>query len=168
MHGGVYATVSGHPETPCPYGSVKDDANDAALKQKADTFVKTAVATITGSKSWTKRSAIVIVTDENDFTGNTATDGWESAAGCCDSPITLPAGYQFQNSAGLPDGNVRAAAAPAGGLIPAIIITNKAASLRIASAGDAVQHLFSAARDDRAGVGPLPFGNASDCAQVTG
>ena len=33
-------TCPGHPETPCPYGSTKDDANDAALKQKADGFVK--------------------------------------------------------------------------------------------------------------------------------
>ena len=32
MHGGVTATVPGHAETPCPYGDVKDDANDAALK----------------------------------------------------------------------------------------------------------------------------------------
>jgi len=32
---------------PCAYGSVKDDANDASLKQKADTFVHGAVDTIT-------------------------------------------------------------------------------------------------------------------------
>ena len=31
------------------------------------------------SKAWTGNSAIFIVTDENDFTGNTATDGWETA-----------------------------------------------------------------------------------------
>ena len=31
MHGGVYVPVPGHPEAPCPYGSAKDDANDAAL-----------------------------------------------------------------------------------------------------------------------------------------
>ena len=47
MHGGVYDTIPGHPETPCPYGSTKDDANDAALKAKADAFVKKAVDTIT-------------------------------------------------------------------------------------------------------------------------
>ena len=47
MHGGVYDAVAGHPETPCPYGSTKDDANDAALKQKADAFVHGAVETIT-------------------------------------------------------------------------------------------------------------------------
>lgn len=115
MHGGVYATISGHSETPCPYGSVKDDANDAALKQKADTFVKTAVATITGSKAWTKRSAIVIVTDENDYTGNTTTGGWESAAGCCDSPYVSAADARV--SASWPGGTY------GGGLIPAIVVT---------------------------------------------
>ena len=50
MHGGVYDTVAGHPETPCPYGSTKDDANDAALKQKADDFVQGAVTTIRSSQ----------------------------------------------------------------------------------------------------------------------
>ncbi|WP_394770755.1 alkaline phosphatase family protein [Lacisediminihabitans sp.] len=115
MHGGVYAAIVGHPETPCPYGSVKDDANDAALKQKADGFVKTAVATITGSKAWTKRSAIVIVTDENDYTGNTTTGGWESAAGCCDSPYVSAADPRI--SASWPGGTY------GGGLIPAIVVT---------------------------------------------
>jgi hypothetical protein len=86
MHGGVYSAVAGHPETPCPYGSTKDDANDAALKHKADAFVKTAVDIITHSRAWTSKSAIVVVTDENDFTGNETTGGWESADGCCDSP----------------------------------------------------------------------------------
>ena len=73
MHGGVYDAVPGHAETPCPYGSVKDDANDAALKHKGDAFVQSAVTTITHSKAWTRKSAIVIVTDENDYTGNTET-----------------------------------------------------------------------------------------------
>ena len=43
MHGGVSTTVSGYPETPCPYSNVAGDANDEALKAKADAFVKTAV-----------------------------------------------------------------------------------------------------------------------------
>jgi len=71
MHGGVYVAVPGHAETQCPYGSTKDDPNDAALKQKADAFVHGAVDTIRHSKAWTRRSAIVIVTDENDYTGGT-------------------------------------------------------------------------------------------------
>ncbi|HAM26358.1 MAG TPA: hypothetical protein DCP11_06500 [Microbacteriaceae bacterium] len=115
MHGGVYVTIAGHPETPCPYGSVKDDANDASLKQKADAFVHTAVDTITQSTAWTKRSAIVIVTDENDFTGNTTTGGWESATGCCDSPYVSAADPRV--SASWPGGTY------GGGLIPAIVVT---------------------------------------------
>jgi len=115
MHGGVYTAVPGHAETPCPYGSTKDDANDAALKQKADVFVHGAVDTITHSRAWTKHSAIVIVTDENDFTGNAETGGWESAAGCCDSPY-VPAGDP-RVSASWPGGTY------GGGLIPAIVVT---------------------------------------------
>jgi len=118
MHGGVYTAVPGHPETPCPYGSVKDDANDAALKHKADVFVQGAVQTIMSSKAWTKRSAIVIVTDENDFTGETETGGWESADGCCDSPY-VPAGDP-RVSTSWPGGTY------GGGLIPAIVVTASA------------------------------------------
>jgi phosphatidylinositol-3-phosphatase len=119
MHGGVYVSVAGHPETPCPYGDTKDDANDAALKQKADAFVHGAVDTIMHSKAWTKRSAIVIVTDENDYTGNSETGGWESAAGCCDSPY-VPAGDPRVSSS-WPGGTY------GGGLIPAIVVTGNGA-----------------------------------------
>jgi hypothetical protein len=115
MHGGVYDAVAGHPETPCPYGSTKDDANDAALKQKADAFVHTAVDTITSSRAWTRRSAIVIVTDENDFTGNSETGGWETADGCCDSPYVAAGDPRV--SASWPGGTY------GGGLIPAIVVT---------------------------------------------
>jgi hypothetical protein len=114
MHGGVYTSVPGHPETPCPYGSTKDDPNDAALKQKADAFVNTAVDTIRGSKAWTSRSAIVVVTDENDYTANPSTDGWESADGCCDSP------YVGANDPRVPGW---AGGTYGGGLIPAIVVT---------------------------------------------
>ena len=115
MHGGVYTPVPGHAEAPCPYGSTKDDANDAALKAKADTFVKNAVATITGSKSWTRKSAIVIVTDENDYTGNEETGGWENADGCCDSPYVAKGDARV--SPDWPGGTY------GGGLIPAIVVT---------------------------------------------
>jgi hypothetical protein len=115
MHGGVFVSVPGHPETPCPYGSTKDDANDAALKQKADAFVHTAVDTIMHSHAWTRRSAIVIVTDENDFTGNSQTGGWESADGCCDSPYVEAGDPRV--SASWPGGTY------GGGLIPAIVVT---------------------------------------------
>ncbi|MDQ2739608.1 MAG: alkaline phosphatase family protein [Actinomycetota bacterium] len=115
MHGGVYAAVPGHPETPCPYGTVKDDTNDAALKHQSDLFVKNAVTTITGSRAWTRRSAIIVVTDENDYTGNEPTGGWESATGCCDSPYVGKADPRV--SVNWPGGTY------GGGLIPAIVIS---------------------------------------------
>lgn len=115
MHGGVYQEVAGHPETPCPYGESKDDANDAALKQKADDFVRHAVHTIRRSDAWTRRSAIVIVTDENDYTGEEETGGWESAAGCCDSPYV--AAHDPRVSDQWPGGTY------GGGLIPAIVVS---------------------------------------------
>jgi hypothetical protein len=119
MHGGVNDHITGHPESPCPYGTTKDDANDVALKQKADTFVHHAVNTIRGSKAWTKRSAIVIVTDENDFTGtNDETGGWETAAGCCDSPFVGAGDPRV--SATWPGGTY------GGGLIPAIVVSPQA------------------------------------------
>jgi len=168
MHGGVFVSVApdGSDGTPCPFGSSKDDAFDAALKHKADVFVKGAVMTIEGSQAWKSgHSAIFILTDENDFTGNSATDGWESAAGCCDSPI-LPAGYQFQNSAGLPDGNVWAGGQYGGGLIPAIIITNKGGQPAGYVSHTPYNHYsLLATIEQEWGLGFLA--NASDRAQVT-
>ena len=115
MHGGIYHAIAGHPETPCPYGSIKDDANDAALKQKADDWTQQAVTTIMTSQAWTKHSAIVIVTDENDYTGNSETGGWENADGCCDSPYVGAGDPRV--SASWPGGTY------GGGLIPAIIVS---------------------------------------------
>jgi hypothetical protein len=130
MHGGVFVQVAadGSDGTPCPYGSTKDDANDAALKQKADDFVRGAVETITSTTAWKSgRAAIAIVTDENDFTGNASTDGWESAEGCCDSPYLGP-GTPFLGSNGQPDGHVWAGGVYGGGKIPAIVMTAKGRS----------------------------------------
>ena len=130
MHGGVYTAIAsdGSDGTPCPYGSTKDDANDAALKQKADAFVKTAVGTITSTSAWKSgRSAIFILTDENDFTGNASTDGWESADGCCDSPYLSP-GTPFLGANEQPDGKVWAGGIYGGGKIPAIVMTAKGKS----------------------------------------
>jgi hypothetical protein len=136
MHGGVYSAIDGHPETPCPYGSAIDDANDAALKQKADTFVKNAVRTIRRSKAWTANSAIFILTDESDYAGSAAaTDEWLDVSGCCDSPgygiaPALPPHYQFQDNC-TPDNQDPPVCQPnywdegqfGGGLIPAIVVT---------------------------------------------
>jgi hypothetical protein len=130
MHGGVFTQIAadGSDGTPCPFGSTKDDANDAALKHKADAFVKGAVDTITSTTAWKSgRTAIFILTDENDFTNNAATDGWESAEGCCDSPYLGP-GTPFLNSSGQPDGHVWAGGVYGGGKIPAIVLTAKGKS----------------------------------------
>jgi len=122
MHGGVYDTVPGHAETPCPYGTTKDDADDAALKHKADTFVKTAVHTITHSHAWTRKSAIVIVTDENDFTNNAETGGWENADGCCDSPYVEANDPRLALNSKTP--STWPGGTYGGGLIPAIVVTD--------------------------------------------
>ena len=114
MHGGVNDAIAGHPETPCPFNSVNDDPNDVRLKQNADAFVKGAVTTIMSSRAWTAHSAIFIVADEGDFTGNTVNGGWDSPAGCCDSPV-LPAGDP-DISASWPGGVY------GGALVPAIVI----------------------------------------------
>jgi len=114
MHGGVYDTIAGHPETPCPYNTVNDDPADVRLKQNADAFVHSAVTMIMSSRAWTQHSAIFIVADEGDYTGNAVNGGWDSPAGCCDSPI-LPAGDP-DISTSWPGGLY------GGALVPAIVI----------------------------------------------
>lgn len=124
MHGGIYVTVAGHPETPCPYNSAVDDANDIALKQKADAFVHAAVDTIRSSKAWTGNSAIFILSDESDFDGSaTGTDLWADVSGCCDSPgygsaPALPQGYVLIDNGS----HVWNAGQFGGGKVPAIVI----------------------------------------------
>src|SRR5712691_642421 len=114
MHGGVNDAIAGHPETPCPFNATNDDPNDIALKHKADAFVKGAVTTIMSSRAWTRHSAIFIVADEGDFTGNAVNGGWDSPAGCCDSPV-LPAGDP-DISASWPGGLY------GGALVPAVVV----------------------------------------------
>ncbi|HLY86154.1 MAG TPA: alkaline phosphatase family protein [Gaiellaceae bacterium] len=118
MHGGVYGAVPGHPETPCPYNSTNDDPADVQLKKNADAFVQQTVQTIMGSPSWHEgQDAIFIVSDEGDYTGNAVNGGWDSPAGCCDSPV-LPAGDPDINAA-WPGGVY------GGGLVPAVVIVNR-------------------------------------------
>jgi phosphatidylinositol-3-phosphatase len=114
MHGGVYSPVPGFAETPCPYNNTNDDPFDVQLKKNADAFVKGAVTTIMSSRAWTRHSAIFIVSDEGDYTGNATNGGWDSPAGCCDSPV-LPAGDP-DISAAWPGGLY------GGGLVPAVVI----------------------------------------------
>jgi len=159
MHGGVYSPVApdGSDGTPCPYGSTKDDANDAALKQKADNFVKGAVTLIMHSEAWREgRSAIFILTDENDFTGNGTTGGWESADGCCDSPVLIAGDPSV--SATWPGGTY------GGGLIPAVIVTNHGKTGGYTSSVDYNHYSLLATIEQVWNLGYL--GNASDRAQV--
>ena len=111
MHGGVSTAIAGYPETPCPYNNVAGDANDEALKAKADAFVKSAVQTIMTSRAWTGNSVIFVVADETDYDGsNPADNDYASVAGCCDSPV-LPAGDP-QISASWPGGVYGGGSAP--------------------------------------------------------
>lgn len=101
----VCSDMHGTPEAPCPY------AKDAALRRDGDDFVKRWVPVLLHAKGWTNRSVIFILTDETTFNGDRATDGWLSAAGCCDSPL-LPPGTTL-----LPKGGMYG-----GGKIPFIAI----------------------------------------------
>jgi hypothetical protein len=119
MHGGVYSTVAsdGGDGTPCPYGNEDDDENDAALKQKADAFVRQTVWTIRTSRAWrTGHSAIFIVADESDYNGDEENGGWADASGCCDSPV-IPAGG-LEGVPAWPGGVY------GGGLSPAVVVTD--------------------------------------------
>jgi hypothetical protein len=119
MHGGVYDTVEGRPETPCPYSDTKNDSADQQLKKQADAFVQKTVSAIMHSPAWKQGSAIFIVTDENDFTGNEKTGGWETADGLPSSPY-VPAGDP-RISKDWPGGTY------GGGLIPAVVVTSTGA-----------------------------------------
>jgi hypothetical protein len=116
LHGGIYATVPGHPETPCPYNDVTGDAADVILEHNADAFVKKTVQMIMSSPAWTENSAIFVTADENDYDASNPDIGnWESADGCCDSPY-VPAGDP-DISPNWPGGVY------GGGRVPAILIT---------------------------------------------
>lgn len=117
LHGGISAAIGPDDGSPCPYAAKPDDANDRALKVKADEFVDRAVSTIMRSSAWTDgESAVFIVADESDFDGvNPVTGGWSDVSGCCGSP------YFPRGAAGMSvhwPGGVYG-----GGLSPAIVIT---------------------------------------------
>jgi phosphatidylinositol-3-phosphatase len=159
MHGGVYTAVDGHPETPCPYGSTNDDANDAALKQNADAFVKTTVQEIMASPSWKGgRSAIFVVADEGDYDSTAQNGGWASPDGCCDSPI-LPAGDPSIDPA-WPGGLY------GGALVPALVVVNHGGKTGGYTSDVPYNHYSLLATIEEAWGLPL-LGHASDTAQVT-
>jgi hypothetical protein len=154
MHGGVYVPVAGHPETPCPYGKASDPSLDASLKQKADAFVQQAVTTIMHSRAWTPFSAIFIVADEGDFTANTTNAGWDSPAGCCDSPV-LPAGTISPTWPGGVYG---------GGLVPAVVVTGRGPRHVVS---DLPYNHYSLLRTIEDAWGLPELGYTSDHAQVS-
>jgi hypothetical protein len=156
MHGGVYSAVAGHPETPCPYSNTAGDANDEALKAKADSFLRRTVETIMHSRAWTGNSVIFVTADETDYDGSNADNGYYlSTAGCCDSPV-LPAGDPAI-SPKWPGGVY------GGGLVPMIVISRNGP--RHVTDATAYNHYSMLATiEDGFGLGLL--GNTSDTIQV--
>jgi len=156
MHGGIYGAVAGQPETPCPYSNTIGDANDQALKLKADTFLKTAVQTIMSSKAWTGNSVIFVTADENDYdAANPSIGSYASAAGCCDSPF-LPAGDP-EISPNWPGGIY------GGGLVPMIVI-NRNGPTHVTDATAYNHYSMLLTIEQGLGLGMLGF--TSDAAQV--
>jgi phosphatidylinositol-3-phosphatase len=156
MHGGIYTAVKGFPDTPCPYSNVAGDANDEALKAKADAFVKGAVQTIMSSRAWTGNSVIFVVADETDFDGSNATDNfYASVAGCCDSPVLPPADPQI--SASWPGGVY------GGGSAPMIVVSRQGP--RNATDATPSNH-YSMLLTIEEGFGLGKLGYTSDSAQV--
>jgi hypothetical protein len=125
-------------------------------KKNADALVKGTVTTIMSTWAWTLHSAIFIVADEGDHTGNTQNGGWDLPAGCCDSPV-LPAGDP-DISATWPGGLY------GGGLVPAIIIDPGGPRHYPSSAPSSHCSLLRTIEDDW-GLGELGF--TSGRAQVT-
>ncbi len=156
MHGGIYTAVPGFSDTPCPYNNVAGDANDEALKAKADAFVKGAVQTITSSRAWTGNSVIFVVADETDFDGsNPADNDYASVAGCCDSPVLPPGDPQI--SASWPGGVY------GGGSAPMIVLSR----LGPRHATDATpSNHYSMLLTIEEGFGLAELGYTSDSAQV--
>jgi hypothetical protein len=156
MHGGIYSAIDGHPETPCPYNDVPGDANDEALKAKADVFLKDAVSTITHSKAWTPNSVIFVTADETDYDGTDPSDNFYlSTAGCCDSPV-LPAGDPAVSTT-WPGGVY------GGGLVPMIVISSNGPQ---GQTDDTAWNHYSMLLTIEQGFGLTDLGYTSDSRQV--
>jgi hypothetical protein len=156
MHGGVYDAIQGHPETPCPYNDTAGDANDEALKAKADAFLRKTVHTIMSSKAWTRNSAIFIAADETDYDGSKPQDNYYlSTAGCCDSPV-LPAGDPRVNPK-WPGGVY------GGGKVPMIVVTSHGA-YHVTDNRPLNHYSMLLTIEEGFGLGKLGF--TSDAAQV--
>lgn len=91
---------------PCPY------ADDPLLRRTGDRFVADAVRSLLRSPAWTARSAIFIMLDETDYSGDKRYGGFLNARGCCDTPV-VQKGFKSYPQGG----------AYGGGLIPFIVIS---------------------------------------------
>ncbi len=109
MHGGA-------PQ--CPYANSPTDANQAALYQDGDSFLKTWVTAITHSRAWTEHSAIFVTWDEGGY-DDSAPYGPTDNSGCCDSPV-LPATPPNPATAG--GGDLVGGTLYGGGHVPMIVI----------------------------------------------
>jgi hypothetical protein len=115
MHGSVTVRIHKGDGSPCPWGY--DNPADAALKRKADAFVRRTVETIMRSPAWREPSAIFILSDETTETGRKSTAGYLNATGCCDSPV-LPAGATLASGVKWKGGTY------GGGSAVAVIVSN--------------------------------------------
>jgi hypothetical protein len=114
MHGGA-------PQ--CPYANSPTDANQVALYQDGDNFLKTWVTAIMRSRAWTPRSAIFVTWDEGGYE-DAAPYGPTDNSGCCDSPV-LPATPADPATAG--GGDLAGGTLYGGGHVPMIVIARDGA-----------------------------------------
>ena len=108
----------GGSSSPCPFPNAPDDANQQALYQDGDNFLRTWVTAITQSKAWTGRSAIFITWDEGGFESSSPFGPTDITPGP-DSPIlpTVPVDPTSGNGGDLTGGTTYG-----GGHVPMIVV----------------------------------------------
>jgi len=109
MHGGPLS---------CPFPNAPNDANQQALYQDGDNFLRTWVGAITHSKAWTGRSAIFITWDEGGFETSSPFGPTDIRPGP-DSPI-LPATPANPATGG--GGDLAGGTTYGGGHVPMIVV----------------------------------------------
>jgi phosphatidylinositol-3-phosphatase len=150
MHGGAPS---------CPYPDTPTDANQVALYQDGNSFLKTWVTAIMNSKAWTGHSAIFVTWDEGGFE-DTSPYGPNDTSGCCDSPI-LPATPPDPTSGS--GGDLAGGSVYGGGHVPMIVIQRGEAHGRTDNTATNHYSLLQTIEQNW----HLPFlGNASDTVQV--
>ena len=102
----------------CPYPNAPNDANQQALYQDGDNFLRTWVTAITHSKAWTGRSAIFVTWDEGGFESSSPFGPTDISPGP-DSPV-LPATPADPTSGG--GGDLAGGTTYGGGHVPMIVV----------------------------------------------